>query len=125
MKFLCVCQGGRVRSGAMAWALKDVGQDSLAAGWEATSSETLKMLCEWADGIVLMQEEFIAKLEAKIGKGCFDPRKLLIVDVGPDVFGTPTHDALLPYVRGIAMQWKEKDFKLMSATGHVLPLVMV
>lgn len=123
MKFLCVCQGGKVRAGAMAWALKDVDQDSLAAGYRTTGVETLKMLCDWADAIVLMQEAYIRKLETKVGKGGFDPRKMIIVDVGPDVFGTPTHDALLPYVRGIAMDWKKKGFKLMSATGHMLPLV--
>lgn len=122
MKFLCICQGGRVRSGAMAWALKDVGQDSLAAGWEATSKETLKMLCDWADGIVVMQQEFIARLQAKLGNENFDLRKVLIVEVGPDVFGTPTHDWLLPYVRGIAMEWHRKNFALDSALGVRLPL---
>lgn len=122
MKFLCVCQGGRVRSGAMAWALKDFSQDSLAAGWEATSVETLRMLCDWADGIVVMQQEFIERLRVKIGPGNIDLRKILIVDVGADVFGTPTHDALLPYLRGIVDQWRRQGFKLTSALGHQLPL---
>lgn len=123
MKFLCVCQGGRVRSGAMAWALKDVGQDSLAAGWEATPKDTLKMLCDWADAVVVMQAEFIARLEAKLGAGNMDLRKVIVVDVGLDVYGTPTHDLLLPYVRGIAMDWHRKNFILDSALGHRLPLV--
>jgi predicted protein tyrosine phosphatase len=121
MKYLCVCEGGRVRSGAMAWALKDVGQDSLAVGWLATSAETLELLCKWADAIVVMQPVFIDKLQAKMAPGTLDLRKILIVDVGLDVYGTPTHDALLPYCRGIAHEWSQLK-TLQSALGHTLPL---
>jgi len=41
MRFMCVCQGGNVRSVAMAIALKNAGQEALAAGWETAAGETL------------------------------------------------------------------------------------
>ena len=107
----------------MAIALKNAGQEALAAGWETAGSETLKMLCHWADAIVVMQGEVIAKLQEKVGKDDFDYRKIIVVDVGPDVFGTPFHPALLSYLKGIAQDWKRKGFALDSAVGHRLPLV--
>lgn len=105
----------------MAIALKNAGQEALAAGWETAGGETLKMLIQWADGIVVMQTEFIKRLEEKAG--AFDLRKILVVDVGPDIFGTPVHGVLLPYVTGIVENWKREGFSLVSALGHRLPLV--
>jgi len=105
----------------MAIALKNAGQEALAAGWETAAGETLKMLFHWADAIIVMQAEFIKRLEDKAGT--FDLRKILVVDVGPDVFGTPVHGVLLPYVTGIVEDWKRNGFALVSALGHRLPLV--
>lgn len=122
MKFLCVCQGGNCRSVAMACALKENGQEALSVGWETATEKTLMMLLEWADAVVVMQENMIRRLQEKLGSDKLNLRKILIVDVGPDIFGTPTHPSLLPYVRGIAEDWKKKGFSLQSATGHRLPV---
>lgn len=124
MKFLCVCEMGTVRSGAMAIALKGVGQtDTLACGWRSSSPKTLKMLSHWADAIVVMEEYMIAKLESKVAPfGLFDVRKVLLVDVGPDVYGHPMHQGLLQYVMSVAEIWHAKNFNLISAKGVRLPL---
>jgi len=105
----------------MACALKENQQEALSVGWETAAESTLRMLLAWADAVIVMQEEMIQRLQEKLGVDGLDLRKILIVDVGPDIFGTPTHPALLPYVRGIAADWKKKDFLLQSATGHRLP----
>jgi hypothetical protein len=122
MKFLCVCEMGTVRSGAMAIALKNYGQsDTLQCGWRSGSPETLRMLFAWADAIIVMQPEMIGLLTEKIG--AFDYDKVLVVDVGVDIYGHPMHDKLIQHLFPIVEDWKRKGFKLVSATGKSLPLV--
>ena len=54
MNILCVCQHGMCRSVATRHCLKDRGYTNvLATGWNDTSEETLKMLCNWADKILV------------------------------------------------------------------------
>jgi predicted protein tyrosine phosphatase len=80
-KFLCVCQGGSCRSVALAFLFKyKYGQDSLACGWEGNTPETLNMLCEWADGIFILESHFKEKIDEKYH------HKLSVYDVGPDRF---------------------------------------
>lgn len=122
MKFLCVCEMGTVRSGAMAIALKNYGaSDTLQCGWRTGSQETLRMLTQWADAIVVMQPEMIGLLTEKIG--AFEYDKILAVDVGVDVYGHPMHDKLIQHLFPIVEDWKRKGWKLVSATGKPLPLV--
>lgn len=52
-----------------------------------------------------MQREFIGQLE-RLPK--FDPRKIVIVDVGPDVYGTPCHEGLVRHLSGIVHDWAGK-----------------
>jgi predicted protein tyrosine phosphatase len=122
MKFLCVCEMGSVRSGAMALALKNYGaSDTLQCGWRSGSPETLRMLTTWADAIVVMQPEMIDLLTEKIG--AFDYDKILVIDVGPDIYGHPMHATLIQYLWPIVEDWKLKEWRLVSATGKALPLV--
>jgi hypothetical protein len=37
--------------------------------------------------------------------------KILVVDVGPDRFGTPFHPELQAFVQKVAASWKERDWK--------------
>jgi predicted protein tyrosine phosphatase len=121
MKFLCICKEGNVRSVAITYPLKRFGQEAIAAGWNSASADTLKMLCEWADAIIFMQLEYIQRLEEKMPMG-FDHKKIVVVDVGPDTYGTPIHDGLREYVTTIVKDWKKKNFELVSALGNQLPL---
>ena len=53
-KILCICQNGNCRSVATCYCLKKRGyKNVIATGWNNTSSETLKMLCDWADKILV------------------------------------------------------------------------
>ena len=69
MKVLCICDGGNVRSVALAQYIRDkegtgeafVGQDNLkneaiAIGEPHASKETMRMLKEWADKIIDLRE---------------------------------------------------------------------
>jgi hypothetical protein len=122
MKFLCICEMGSVRSVAMAIALKESWQEALAAGWRTSKEGTLKMLCDWADAIIVMQADIVPLLEGQMGKGGFDPRKLVIVDVGPDIYGSPVHSQLINSLRSIVADWRGQGFALTSALGNKLPL---
>jgi predicted protein tyrosine phosphatase len=105
VKFLCICAGGNIRSRAMVHALMDIHhQEALSAGAERNNPETFKMLSAWADRIVVMQPQFAAAVPAEHRK------KIVICDVGPDVYGSPWHFILHNKVRTFADAWKTRDF---------------
>jgi predicted protein tyrosine phosphatase len=79
MKVLTVCHGGNVRSVALAYVLKNrVDADALACGWAVNSAQTIAMLCEWADRIIVVQEHYREKIPMKYRD------KLAVYDVGRD-----------------------------------------
>jgi len=54
MKILCVCRSGMCRSVATRHCLNERGyKNVIAIGWNNTLEETLKMLCDWADKILV------------------------------------------------------------------------
>lgn len=106
MKFLTVCWGGNVRSAAMAWELKDAAQDAIPVGVGYNSEETLNMMCEWADYIIIMEKSLAKHLEPRFGN------KFRIVDVGPDRYGTSVHPELRAFLNKTVEDWKKKDFKI-------------
>jgi predicted protein tyrosine phosphatase len=107
MKFLCVCEGGNVRSVSLAFALKyPYGMEALACGWRSACQETLAMLCQWADRIIVMQPNFAEKLPPGFEE------KVRCVDVGPDRFGNPFHPELLPFLQKTVQDWFEQGWKI-------------
>lgn len=94
MKILCVCDIGNNRSVHFASQLKFWKHDTIAIGLDTTTQETLKMLYEWADIILLTENMQRLKMpegyEAKI-KFC---------DVGIDIYPRPYNAELLAKVRG-------------------------
>jgi len=90
VKYLCVCDGGNVRSHALAYVLHDLrGHESIAVGRLRVSKKTLTMLCDWADQIVLMQGHMTESIPAEY------QTKIRVTDVGPDRFGIYIHPELL------------------------------
>ncbi len=98
MKILTVCQGGTVRSVALARMLKDAdvrekydypgeAHDVLAASWQWNSAGTLHGLCEWADLIVVMEPGHQEHLPHSYRSGRVLSNKVAVCDVGPDHFG--------------------------------------
>jgi hypothetical protein len=106
-KFLCVCEGGNVRSASLALILKcHFNQDAIAIGWRFASPETLKMLCEWATYIVVMQKIFVEKIPKVFLS------KVRVVDVGEDKYGTPMHHELTTFLNGVVEEWEERKFEI-------------
>lgn len=89
MKILTMCRGGHVRSvGAKFLLSYKYGHEVLACGWESNSDETLEMLFDWADFIIVMKDEFMQYVPKKY-KG-----KTFCYHVGRDIFGNPFHPDL-------------------------------
>ena len=89
---LVLCQGGNCRSVAVGYLLKYVSKkkyDPIAASLEKNSKETLQMLSEWADRIIIVQKEFVRHIPVEFRK------KLVIIDIGPDRWFNSLHPELL------------------------------
>lgn len=87
MKVLCVCAAGMVRSQALVFVLKanyaQYGVDALACGVGGNGSDTLQMLYEWAQVIIVLDGTLVPLiLEPYRGK-------VLVFDVGPDRWHDP------------------------------------
>jgi protein-tyrosine-phosphatase len=106
MKIAVFCKGGITRSAAMANELKRYGHDVLAAGLGYNAPETIQMLTDWADRIVVMQKELV-QLVPMSGRG-----KMVVADVGPDVWTNSSDPDLVARVRVIAQEWAKKDWRL-------------
>ncbi len=89
MKIVTQCRGGNVRSVAAKFLLHvKYGHDVLACGFEFNTPETVKMLCEWADYIVVMKDEFCKEIPIEFKD------KMVCYHVGPDRFGYAFHPEL-------------------------------
>ena len=88
---LTVCQRGNVRSATLATVLKDYyGQkDVIPVGYETTSPDVMKHLCDLATVV------FITKsgMEAHIPPHFY--HKVVLVDIGDDIWGQPMHPEIV------------------------------
>lgn len=86
---LCVCAHGNNRSVTMAHILKYVENfETLTAGLEYHTPETLKMLFEWADVIVVPDRNLLDYIP-QVHK-----EKVKFYDIGEDVYPRPFNDQL-------------------------------
>ncbi len=88
-KILCVCQQGSVRSVTMATILKGRGLDCLACGVLSNQSDTIKMLCDWADKILIVTSDLSEHIPEK------SKSKIVDMEIGPDVWGVPMNPDLV------------------------------
>jgi hypothetical protein len=106
VRFLCLCEGGIVRSSALASVLRwEFGQDALAASAEKNAPETIAMLCEWANYVIVMQPRFAGAVPARYA------HKVHVLDVGPDVWKNPLHPELLTIVGDAAEKWRDRGWQ--------------
>jgi hypothetical protein len=104
MRFLCVCDGGNVRSQALAYVLHDLeGQEAIAVGRIRVSKETMEYMCNWADRIVIMQPHMIESIPD------ISHDKVVCCDVGVDRFGIYIHPELLEMAKEGA-SWLLENF---------------
>ena len=99
-KVLTVCQGGNSRSVAAGFLLKyKYLVDAMACSWERNAPETIWMLCDWADTIILMSAEFVERIPQEFAD------KIKIAEVGHDRWCNGLHPELLKLVDGYLSQW--------------------
>jgi hypothetical protein len=82
-----MCQGGNTRSVALKFLLKmryDI--DALACGWDFNTEETRLMLYEWADRIIVLDDDFLQYVPEKFHKTAFGKPKLHSFHVGDDIW---------------------------------------
>ena len=89
-KYLCICDYGQVRSGAMAWYIHGLNRDesigkipklkyeAIAIGAVTSSKKTMKMMKKWADVVI-------------------DVRKYIPLDK----YGSPNNEELMEKVKEI------------------------
>src|SRR3990167_998913 len=81
-KVLCICEGGNSRSVALAWLFKkQLDMDAIAVGIRENKEDTLEMLGDWADHVILTDKKLEAKLPESLKNG-----KLRVWSVGPDIY---------------------------------------
>lgn len=91
---LCLCAHGNNRSVTMAWLLKYVENfETLTAGVEYHTPETLKMLYEWADVITVPEEKLLAYIPEEY------KAKIKFYNIGEDVYPRPFNRALVDKAR--------------------------
>lgn len=97
IKILCVCQKGCSRSVGTVYRLnRRHFNNVLAVGHQTTSAETLRMLCEWADIILLAEPHMLEHLPLE---GLW-PKVEHRFTIGPDVWGKAFHPELQEIIKG-------------------------
>ena len=90
MKVLCMCQYGHNRSVAMAYLLNHDGDnETLAIGWGAHSPALKAYLFAWAERIAVLEQAYLVHVPPE------HRHKAFVVEVGPDVYGTPRSPELM------------------------------
>lgn len=94
IKILCVCNKGNVRSVATKYCLNLRGYNNvIAVGCTLVSTDTMKLLCDWADIILLAKYKHIllvpVKERRKVNKN---------FKIGEDTYGTPLDYALFEVI---------------------------
>jgi predicted protein tyrosine phosphatase len=89
-KIVCICRGGQVRSVAARHILADrYGfKKVLSCGWEKNDSDTVQMLCDWADYILIVGSTMHWRFSTPLPK-------TKLIDIGPDIWGSYNHPDLL------------------------------
>lgn len=91
-----MCAGGNVRSVGLRYILKyKYGHEGLACGQDANSPETIEMLCQWADYIIVVMPDYLKFIPEKYHKKENGEQKLFCYNVGEDRFGYAFHPELL------------------------------
>lgn len=108
MKILVLCDEGNNRSVTVAHHLKYWGHDVIAAGLKRNKTETLQMLCEWADRIIVTDKDQWEKLRAD------HLFKLRLWDIGPDVYPRPFNKEMLAIVRRL-MEAHKAEYKPLAS----------
>ena len=89
MKILCICEHGNNRSCNLATHLKyEYYAETIATGTRRVSNKTMRMLCEWADYIIVVESKLITDTISEYRS------KLQVWNLGPDTYPRPYNTEL-------------------------------
>lgn len=100
MKVLVVCDEGNNRSVTIAGQLKYWYHDVLTAGLARNSPETIKMLCDWADRIIITHTNQPIPPDFS--------EKVQLWNLGPDTYPRPFNPNLLQKVRTLMQEHRDE-----------------
>jgi hypothetical protein len=108
MKILTVCQYGHCRSVALARVVRkaNVGTDPVevvAVGWQTCGDVALRLLCGWADHICILQGAYMGHIPPT------HREKIVVFDVGPDVWTNPYHPDLYGRLLDMWTRWLQEE----------------
>ena len=107
MKFLTVCEGGAVRSVALATILRwDYGQEAIPVSGRFVGDDTLAMLAEWADLIIVLAPEYANRIPTDFSN------KVRVWDIGPDRWRNSMHPGLHNIINVRVAQWKKAGWDI-------------
>ena len=90
---LCLCQGGNVRSVALAYLLKQkYGIDAIAASLKYNTDTTISTLIQWSDRVIVVADDLMDEFRTRFPEHI---RKAGVYPIGPDVWGNPIRKSLL------------------------------
>lgn len=96
-KILCVCQYGHSRSVALSRILHHRNISAIAMGWQ-TAGDAIDVGCQWADKIAVLESSYLSRIPEQ------HRDKVVIVDVGKDIWSNPHNADLLTKCERLAIQ---------------------
>lgn len=100
-RILCACAGGNCRSVTLATLLKynfrpSEGADALAVALEKNSEYTISVLLDWAEQIIVVDEETETLMKQMMADHHVAKKEVLNANIGQDKWGMSMHPALVP-----------------------------
>jgi glycosyltransferase involved in cell wall biosynthesis len=102
IKNLCICHWGHSRSVCLARLLHGKGQAAVAIGF-ASSGGAIAPLSAWADRIFVLQADYAKYVPAE------HAAKVVVMDVGPDVWANPYNADLRAKLEGMYAAWEQSQ----------------
>lgn len=99
----------------MARELKRYGHDVLVAGLGYNDPETIRMLVDWAEKIVVLQKELLELVPPEALE------KVVVADVGPDVWAGAHDKDLVNRVKVIVDAWHKANWAFENFTLRPKP----
>ena len=107
MKILTVCNGGNCRSVTLASMIKQEGVEAISIGVRTSTKETVKLLADWADKIIVVADGHVMK---RFPNGY--AYKLIYMDIGEDKWEQPMHPELVKLIKKALKKTSLKDIKI-------------
>ncbi len=107
MKILTVCNGGNCRSVTLASMIKQEGVEAISIGVRTSTKETVKLLADWADKIIVVADGQVMK---RFPNGY--AYKLIYMDIGKDKWEQAMHPQLVNKIKQALQQTVLKELKI-------------